>query len=156
MQLIVEKPKDLETATDEWKETFIAAAREVVVAEELILRFPNDPGLRIKLDNAWEDYRDVCRSVVRLDHMRDIFCDLPRLILSEVLPGSMGILNINSSAATTSRAAAINVFFHSSVSVSKSLGFSTISCIFHHAFAFLINSGTRNITAVLLWVWRTS
>lgn len=89
MQLIVEKPKDLETATDEWKKMFIAAARKVVVAEELILRFPNDPGLRIKLDNVWEDYRDVCRSVVRLDHMRDIFCDLPRLILSEVLPGSM-------------------------------------------------------------------
>ncbi len=50
------------------------------VAEELILRFPNDPGLRIKLDNAWEDYRDVCRSVVRLDHMRDIFCDLSAYI----------------------------------------------------------------------------
>ncbi len=59
----MEKPKDLETDTDEWKKTFIAAAREVVAAEELILRFPNDPGLRIKLDNAWEDYRDVCRSV---------------------------------------------------------------------------------------------
>ena len=55
MQLIVEKPKDLETDTAEWKKTFIAAAREVVAAEELILRFPNDPGLRIKLDNAWED-----------------------------------------------------------------------------------------------------
>ena len=85
----MEKPKDLETATDEWKKMFIAAARKVVVAEELILRFPNDPGLRNKLDNAWEDYRDVCRSVGRLDHMRNIFSDLPRLILSEVLPGSM-------------------------------------------------------------------
>ena len=70
------------------KKTFIAAAREGVVAEELILRFPNDPGLRIKLDNVWEDYRDVCRSVVRLDHMRDMFCDLTRLILAEVRPGS--------------------------------------------------------------------
>ena len=71
------------------EKTFIAAAREVVVAEELILRFPNVPGLRTKLDNAWEDYRDVCRNVVRLDHMRGIFCDLPRLILSEVMPGSL-------------------------------------------------------------------
>jgi len=85
----VEKPKDLETAINEWKKAFIAAAREVVVAEELILRFPNDPGLRIKLDNAWEDYRDVCRSVARGDHMTDIFSDLPRLILSEVILGSM-------------------------------------------------------------------
>ena len=77
--------KDLHRTTEEWKQSFIAAAQAVLVAEELALRSPDEPSLRLDLEAAWEDYRDVCRDVLELVPINTIFAGVPRLILSEVI-----------------------------------------------------------------------
>ena len=77
--------KELDRTIETWKQSFIAAAQRVLVAEELALRSPDEPSLRLDLEAAWEDYRDVCRDVLELVPINTIFAGVPRLILSEVI-----------------------------------------------------------------------
>ena len=81
--------KDSEKVFDGWKSMFVTAATEVMVAEQLISTLPDDPGLRVKLTNAWKQYRGVCRSARKLNLPRDVIFAVPRLIFSQVIPTAL-------------------------------------------------------------------
>ena len=78
--------KDSERVIDGWKSMYITTAREVMVAEELVSRFPDDIGFRNKVTSAWKEYRGVCRSAGKLNLPLDVISALPRLIFSQVVP----------------------------------------------------------------------
>lgn len=77
--------KDLHRTIEEWKQSFIAAAQRVLVAEELALSSPDELSLKLDLQAAWGDYRDICRNVLELVPINPIFAGVPQLILSEVI-----------------------------------------------------------------------
>jgi len=81
--------KDSERVIDGWKSMYITAAREVMVAEELVSRFPDDTGFRNKVTSAWKEYRGVCRSAGKLNLPLDVISALPRLIFSQVIPAAL-------------------------------------------------------------------
>jgi len=81
--------KDSERVIDGWKSMYITAAREVMVAEELVSRFPDDTGLMDKQTMAWKEYRSVCRSARKLNLPRELITALPRLIFSQVIPAAL-------------------------------------------------------------------
>jgi len=81
--------EDSERVIDGWKSIYITAARKVMVAEELVSRFPDDTGFRNKLTSAWKEYRGVCRAARTLNLPRDLITALPRLIFSQVIPATL-------------------------------------------------------------------
>ena len=60
--------KDSEGVVEDWKTMFFSAASKVIAAEEAVLRYPDDSGLRDKLASAWKEYRAVCRSAGSLTY----------------------------------------------------------------------------------------
>ena len=57
--------KDIDKAIEEWERSLITAALEFREADGLVLKFPDDPGLRTNAETALKDYRNVRFALVR-------------------------------------------------------------------------------------------
>ena len=56
---------EIDKAVKEWERSLIMAALEIRKAEELVLIFPDDPGLKTLRETAWKEYRNVRFGKVR-------------------------------------------------------------------------------------------
>jgi len=81
--------KDADKVTDGWVSMFVTAAKEVMVAEDLVSRSPDDPALRERLSTAWTQYRRVCRMSKKIVLPKDVMSGLARLIFSQVIPAAL-------------------------------------------------------------------
>lgn len=81
--------EDADRVMDGWMSMFVAAAKEVMVAEDMVSRSSDDPGLRDRLSTAWGKYRRVCRRSRTIVLPKDVMPGLARLIFSQVIPAAL-------------------------------------------------------------------
>ena len=74
---------------DGWNEKVKTAAGQVIDAEEMVLRFPDAPELRVRLNVAWEEYWAISQMAISVC-CRVLIPYAPRMIISVESPWEPG------------------------------------------------------------------